>query len=73
MAASGAIELAVSIGMLERQQLIATRNLEQIDERCAGIAHLQQNRAQQVKTVLKNNFAMGGINSTIILRSYLHD
>lgn len=73
MAASGAIELAVSIGMLQRQQLIATRNLEQIDERCAGIAHLQQNRAQQVKIILKNNFAMGGINCTIILRSYLHD
>ena len=73
MAASGAIELAGSIGMLQRQELIATLNLEQVDERCSGIDHLQQNREQSVKTILKNNFAMGGINSTIILRSYLHD
>lgn len=73
MAASGAIEMAGCIGMLQQQQLFATLNLEQIDERCTGIDHLQQNCAQPVKTILKNNFAMGGINSTIILRSYLND
>jgi len=73
MAASGTIELAGCIGMLQQQQLIATLNLEQVDERCSGIDHLQQNRTQPVKTILKNNFAMGGINSTIILRSYLND
>lgn len=73
MAASGAIELAGCVGMLQQQQLFATLNLEQIDERCTGINHLQQNCTQPVKTILKNNFAMGGINSTIILRSYLND
>ncbi|WP_321366906.1 beta-ketoacyl-[acyl-carrier-protein] synthase family protein [uncultured Desulfuromusa sp.] len=73
MAASGTIELAGCIGMLQQQQLIATRNLDQVDERCCGIDHLLQNRVQPVKTILKNNFAMGGINATIILRSYLHD
>ena len=69
MAASGAIELAGSVGMLERQQLFATRNLQQVDERCSGIHHLQQNLERSVKTILKNNFAMGGINCTIIIRS----
>jgi 3-oxoacyl-[acyl-carrier-protein] synthase II len=73
MAASGTIELAGCIGMLQQQKLIATRNLEQVDERCSGIDHLLQNRTQPVKTILKNNFAMGGINATIILRSYLND
>ena len=73
MAASGTIELAGCIGMLQQQQLIATRNLDQVDERCRGIDHLQQNKVQPVKTILKNNFAMGGINATIILRSYLND
>lgn len=73
MAASGTIELAGCVGMLQQQQLIATRNLEQVDELCRGIDHLQQNRTQSVKTILKNNFAMGGINSTIILRSDLND
>ncbi len=73
MAASGAIELAGSLGMLQNQILIGTRNLQQIDERCAAVQHLQENRRQCLQYILKNNFAMGGINSTIILRSYMHD
>jgi len=73
MAASGTIELAGCVGMLQQQQLIATLNLDEVDEHCRGIDHLQQNRTQPVKIILKNNFAMGGINSTLILRSYLND
>lgn len=73
MAASGAIEMAGCLGMLQQQQLIATHNLEEVDERCSGIAHLQQNSSQPVRILLKNNFAMGGINTTLILRSYLND
>lgn len=68
MAASGSIELAGSIGMLQRQTLVGTRNLEQVDERCDGLDHLQRNRERPVRTILKNNFAMGGVNSTIIIR-----
>ncbi len=73
MAASGAIELAGSIGMLQQQQLIATLNLDEIDERCSGIAHVQQNCSHPIKIIMKNNFAMGGINTTLILRSYVND
>jgi 3-oxoacyl-[acyl-carrier-protein] synthase II len=73
MAASGSIELAGCIGMLQQQVLIATRNLVSIDERCAGLAHLQHNRPHRMTTVLKNNFAMGGVNSTIIIRSNVND
>ncbi len=73
MAASGAIELAASIGMMLHGKLVATRNLQTIDPDCSGIKHLQQNQSAEVKFVLKNNFAMGGINSTVILRSSKHD
>jgi len=73
MAASGSIELAASVGMLLEQKLIATRNLEQVDDRCAGLAHLQQTRPESVNIILKNNFAMGGVNSTIIIRSSVND
>lgn len=73
MAASGAIELSASIGMMRCGELAATRNLQQVDEDCAGLLHLQQNRTAQPKYILKNNFAMGGINSTVILRSSKHD
>ncbi len=68
MAASGSIELAGTIAMLHRQQLIATRNLEQVDERCAGVDHVQKNRPHTVKTILKNNFAMGGINASLVIK-----
>jgi 3-oxoacyl-[acyl-carrier-protein] synthase II len=73
MAASGAIELSASIAMMRRGELAATRNLEHIDEGCAGLLHLRQNLKSQTNYVLKNNFAMGGINSTIIIRSSTHD
>ncbi len=73
MAASGAIELAGTIGMLQQQQVIATRNLRQVDEPCAGISHVQDSRQHKLTTILKNNFAMGGINCTLILRSDVRD
>ncbi|MBE0500942.1 MAG: beta-ketoacyl-[acyl-carrier-protein] synthase family protein [Desulfuromonadales bacterium] len=73
MAASGAIETAASIGMMLRGELVATRNLRQVDQNCGGICHLQKNRSEPVRYLLKNNFAMGGINSTIIVRSRTHD
>lgn len=73
MAASGAIELSASIGMMRRGELVATRNLQQVDENCAGLLHLQANLKAAPKLILKNNFAMGGINSTVIIRSSTHD
>ena len=73
MAASGSIELSASIGMMRGGELIATRNLEQIDENCAGLYHLQQNQKAAPQLILKNNFAMGGINASVIIRSSTHD
>ncbi len=73
MAASGAIELSATLGMMQGGELIATRNLEQIDDDCGGIAHLQQNRHARPRLILKNNFAMGGINCTLIIRSNDND
>ncbi len=73
MAASGSIELSASIGMMHCGELVATRNLQQVDGRCGGLFHLQKNLKIQPKIILKNNFAMGGINSTVIIRSTTHD
>lgn len=70
MAASGAIELAGCVGMMREGTLIPTLNLENVDPRCAGVQHQRQVEARQVDTVMKNNFALGGVNSSIILRRY---
>jgi 3-oxoacyl-[acyl-carrier-protein] synthase II len=73
MAASGAIESAACIGMMHQGELVPTRNLDQVDEGCRGLLHLQRPQLASPKIILKNNFAMGGINCTLILRSGTHD
>jgi 3-oxoacyl-[acyl-carrier-protein] synthase II len=73
LAASGALELAATVAMMRRGELAATRNLTAVDPACSGVKHLQHNLQRHPSYVLKNNFAMGGINSTVIIRSCTHD
>jgi 3-oxoacyl-[acyl-carrier-protein] synthase II len=70
MAASGTLELAACIEMIRQGLLIPTLNLDHIDPLCAGIEHVRGVTKRPVQTVLKNNFALGGVNSSIILRRY---
>lgn len=70
MAASGTLELAASIEMMRRGLLIPTRNLAHVDPLCGDIRHVRELTGQRIDTVLKNNFALGGVNSSIILRRY---
>jgi 3-oxoacyl-[acyl-carrier-protein] synthase II len=67
LAACGALEAIAAIKMIQQQVLIPTRNLDEIDPQCAGITHIQKLRSAPVKTILSNNFAFGGINSSLIL------
>lgn len=69
MAACGIAELIASIHMMESGVLIGTRNLEHVADDCKGVNHLQKNTKLSVKTVLSNNFAFGGINTCVIIRS----
>lgn len=70
MAASGTLELAACIEMLRQGVLIPTLNLENIDPLCANIEHVQGITSRPLEMVVKNNFALGGVNSSIILRRY---
>ncbi len=70
MAASGTLELAACIEMLRRGVLIPTLNLENIDPLCANVQHLPGVTTLPIATIIKNNFALGGVNSSIILRRY---
>jgi 3-oxoacyl-[acyl-carrier-protein] synthase II len=67
LAACGALEVVATVKMMEHQTLIPTRNLQEIDPNCSQVRHLQENTKTRVKTVLSNNFAFGGINSSLIL------
>ncbi len=67
LAACGALEVIACIKMIESQTLIRTRNLVEIDPECASVLHLKEHLSMPVHTVLSNNFAFGGINSSLIL------
>ncbi|GAB1410783.1 beta-ketoacyl-ACP synthase [Desulfovibrionales bacterium] len=66
MAASGALESIASICMMQKNILIPTKNLDTPGQDCSGVLHVPTNDAQLVHTIMKNNFALGGINCSLI-------
>lgn len=69
LGASGALELIVSLAMMEKGVLFPTLNLAKVDEGCQGIAHLMTPLQRKVRIVMKNCFAFGGINAALVCRS----
>jgi 3-oxoacyl-[acyl-carrier-protein] synthase II len=69
MAACGALEAIASIKMMDRGMLIPTRNLHNVDPGCGQVQHVQEIRSQKVQHVLSNNFAFGGMNTSLIVSS----
>jgi 3-oxoacyl-[acyl-carrier-protein] synthase II len=70
MAASGAIEMIATIGMMHRGCIIPTLNLDNIDEACKKNRHVKDIENQVINSAIKNNFAFGGVNSSVVLRRY---
>jgi 3-oxoacyl-[acyl-carrier-protein] synthase II len=68
LGASGGIELAASLSMMEQGVIYPTLNLENVSPECEGIQHVQRPLEKQVRTVLKNGFAFGGINAALVYR-----
>ncbi|WP_462323811.1 beta-ketoacyl-[acyl-carrier-protein] synthase family protein [Desulfoplanes sp.] len=73
MAASGSLELAACVHMLRTGMLIPTLNLDHPSPECTGVHLLQKMEPCDARVILKNNFALGGVNCTIALRRYSHD
>jgi 3-oxoacyl-[acyl-carrier-protein] synthase II len=68
MAACGAIETILPIYMMQDGFIAPTLNLEDIDERCAMIKHVQKILQRPVKTAAIQNFAFGGVNTIVLIR-----
>ena len=68
LGASGAIELAASLSMMERGVIYPTLNLDTVSSDCVGINHVMQPLKKQIRTILKNGFAFGGINAALVCR-----
>jgi len=67
MGACGAIEAAFCLAMFQGGFLAPTRNLDEVDPRCAGLDHIRELRRQRPRTIMSNNFAFGGVNTSLIL------
>jgi 3-oxoacyl-[acyl-carrier-protein] synthase II len=68
MAACGSIETILAIYMMQEGFIAPTLNLEEVDERCAMLRHVQKIIRQPVKTAAIQNFAFGGVNTILLLR-----
>lgn len=71
LGACGALESWFSIEMMNRDRYIHTLNLDTIDPRCGELDYLVgAPRAMQHEYVMNNNFAFGGVNTSLIFRRW---
>jgi len=69
LGACGAIEAWLGIEMMQRGQLIPTLNLDEIDPQCGDLDYITQYvRASEIEIMMSNNFAFGGINTSLIFK-----
>lgn len=68
MGASGTLESIACVEMLKAQTILPTHNLKQIDERCAPLQYVVQTTNAPLNIIMKNSFAIGGNNCSLILR-----
>jgi len=73
MAACGALESIICVEMLRESEYFPTLNLRNPDERCGDIAHLKTRTRLGKMPVLKNSFALGGSNCTVIFDTFHED
>lgn len=72
LGAAGAIELIVSLVMMRKSIIFPTLNLDNVGPECAGVDHVREIREQHILSLLKNAFAFGGINVSLVCK-YLGD
>jgi 3-oxoacyl-[acyl-carrier-protein] synthase II len=56
--------------MMQEGFIAPTLNLESVDERCAMINHVRKLIEYPVKTAAIQNFAFGGVNTSLIIRKF---
>jgi 3-oxoacyl-[acyl-carrier-protein] synthase II len=72
LGACGALESVFSLLMMAGGFIAANRNLDRVDERCAPLDYVRgAARAAKLDVIINNNFAFGGINTSLVFRRYL--
>jgi 3-oxoacyl-[acyl-carrier-protein] synthase II len=71
LGACGALESWFSIEMMNQDWYAPTLNLEDVDPRCGNLDYLRgEGRVLVNEHVMNNNFAFGGINTSLIFRRW---
>ncbi len=70
LGACGALESIFCIEALKRGFLPPTRNLDTPDDRCAPLDYVTEVRRADLDVVMNNNFAFGGINTSLIFERF---
>jgi 3-oxoacyl-[acyl-carrier-protein] synthase II len=68
LGAAAALETIILLEMLAKQEIVPTLNLENPDPECAVVDLICKFEKRSLSTVLKNNFALGGVNSALVMR-----
>jgi len=72
LGACGALEAWISIEMMREGWFAPTINLEQIDPACAPLDYIAgEGRKLDCDYIMSNNFAFGGINTSLIFKRYV--
>lgn len=71
LGACGALEAWMSIEMMRAGWFAPTVNLDRVDPRCAELDYIRgEGRRLELDVVMSNNFAFGGINTSLIFRRW---
>ena len=70
MGSCGAIETIITLYMMEQGFIPPTLNLDQVDERCSMIRHVQELVESDIRIAAIQNFAFGGVNTSLILKKF---
>jgi 3-oxoacyl-[acyl-carrier-protein] synthase II len=71
LGACGALESWFSIEMLNRDLYVHTLNLDVVDPHCGQLDYLRgEFRQMHNQYVMNNNFAFGGVNTSLIFRRW---
>lgn len=71
LGACGALEAWVSIEMMRANWFHPTVNLEEVDPRCGALDYITgAGRELEAEYVMSNNFAFGGINTSLIFKRW---
>jgi 3-oxoacyl-[acyl-carrier-protein] synthase II len=71
LGACGALEAWMSLEMLREGWVAPTLNLTRVDEHCASLDYVMgAPRELAAEIIVSNNFAFGGVNTSLVFRRW---